>query len=68
LKLLLIAPPLLQKLVTLTDHDRTMRLSGRHTARAQRTAATMVAPFKAKSHFLIFSNYNQSVLRVADLV
>jgi hypothetical protein len=52
---LLITPSLLQKLVILTNHDGAMRLSGGHTGGAQWTAATMVAPFKAKGDLLSLS-------------
>ena len=52
LRALLVAPPLLQKLVILTDHDGAMRLSGGHTLCAQQTVATMVTPFQAKTNFL----------------
>jgi len=48
----LFAAPLLQKVVILTYHDGSVRLSGGHTLRAQRTASTMVTPFEAITNFL----------------
>jgi len=44
---LLLAPPLLQKLVMLTDYDGAMRLVSWHTLRAQRTTSAMGTPLEA---------------------
>ncbi|HXO98248.1 MAG TPA: hypothetical protein VN857_16780, partial [Chthoniobacterales bacterium] len=59
---LLVAAPLLQKVVILTYHDGVMRLSGGHTLRAQWTAPTMVTPFEAKTHFLTLGFFEPTAL------
>jgi hypothetical protein len=59
---LLIAAPLLQKLVILAHDNSAMRLSGGHTLRAQRTVVAMVTPFEAKTNFLTLGLFQSAAL------
>ena len=59
---LLIAAPLLQKLVILAHDNSAMRLSGGHTLRAQRTVVAMVTPFEAKTNFLTLGFFQSAAL------
>jgi len=59
---LLIAAPLLQKLVILAHDNSAMRLSGGHTLPAQRTVVAMVTPFEAKTNFLTLGFFQSTAL------